>query len=317
MKISAALIHKIAFVSLFITAFAGVVCAQDVQPKPIPKQISGGILNGKATSLPKPEYPAAARAENASGQVGVQVLIDEDGNVVSAKATSGPANAALRSAAESAALQAKFSPTLLSGNPVKVSGVITYNFVANEGLDDGMDAFMAATVLFLFKDLAADPELFSKALEMDNGDLRSVLKEAASDPEFPGLEELAKLESTPAAKRVELLESVINAMSANLKAERSIWKFELGRGFSDVLSPMMREFISDGDPANMDEVRVKKGLKVMKQMLANSPNDIPVDVLAKLNSLAAFADRDDLLAEQSLAEFAARVESVFDSVSPN
>lgn len=96
------------------------------KPKPVPKQISGGVLNGKATSLPVPAYPAAARAIRASGSVSVQVLIDENGSVVSANAVSG--HALLRSAAVSAARRAKFSPTKLSGQPVKVSGVITYNF---------------------------------------------------------------------------------------------------------------------------------------------------------------------------------------------
>lgn len=97
------------------------------KPKPVPKQISGGVLNGKATSLPKPPYPPAARAVRASGAVSVQVLIDERGNVVSASAVSG--HPLLRQAAVSAARSAKFSPTQLSGQPVKVSGVITYNFV--------------------------------------------------------------------------------------------------------------------------------------------------------------------------------------------
>lgn len=95
--------------------------------KPIPKQISGGVLNGKATSLPKPPYPPAARAVRASGAVSVQVLIDENGNVVSASAVSG--HPLLRAAAVQAARGAKFSPTMLSGQAVKVSGVITYNFV--------------------------------------------------------------------------------------------------------------------------------------------------------------------------------------------
>jgi protein TonB len=97
------------------------------KPKPVPKQISGGVLNGKATSLPKPAYPPAARAVRASGAVSVQVLIDEKGNVVSASAVSG--HPLLRAAAVGAARNAKFSPTQLSGQPVKVSGVITYNFV--------------------------------------------------------------------------------------------------------------------------------------------------------------------------------------------
>ncbi len=92
-----------------------------------PKQISGGVLNGKATSLPKPPYPPAARAVRASGAVTVQVLIDESGHVVSASAVSG--HPLLRAAAVQAARGARFSPTQLSGQPVKVSGVITYNFV--------------------------------------------------------------------------------------------------------------------------------------------------------------------------------------------
>lgn len=96
-------------------------------PKPRPKQISGGVLNGKATSLPKPPYPPAARAVRASGAVSVQVLIDESGNVVSASAVSG--HPLLRAAAVQAARGARFSPTMLSGQAVKVSGVITYNFV--------------------------------------------------------------------------------------------------------------------------------------------------------------------------------------------
>jgi len=97
-------------------------------PKPkVPRQISGGVLNGKATSLPKPPYPPAARAVRASGAVSVQVLIDEGGSVVSASAVSG--HPLLRAAAVQAARGARFSPTMLSGQPVKVSGVITYNFV--------------------------------------------------------------------------------------------------------------------------------------------------------------------------------------------
>lgn len=100
---------------------------EDPPKPPVPKQISGGVLNGKATSLPKPPYPAAARAVRASGAVSVQVLISESGSVISASAVSG--HPLLRQAAESAARGARFSPTMLSGQAVKVSGIITYNFV--------------------------------------------------------------------------------------------------------------------------------------------------------------------------------------------
>jgi protein TonB len=100
----------------------------EVKPTPPRAPISGGVLNGKAISLPKPAYPPIARAAHASGTVVVQVLIDENGNVVSAHAVSG--HPLLQAAAVGAAKSARFSPTKLSGQPVKVTGVIQYNFVA-------------------------------------------------------------------------------------------------------------------------------------------------------------------------------------------
>lgn len=91
-------------------------------------KIVGGVLNGKALELPPPGYPPIARAAHASGTVKVQVLIDEQGNVVAAHAAEG--HPLLQAAAVAAARRARFSPTLLEGEPVRVTGVITYKFVA-------------------------------------------------------------------------------------------------------------------------------------------------------------------------------------------
>jgi len=85
--------------------------------------ISGGVLNSKAIYLPLPEVPPG----DVVGTVMVQVLVDEQGTVVSARAISGPAQ--LHQAAVNAARFARFSPTMLMGEPVKVSGTLTYNFV--------------------------------------------------------------------------------------------------------------------------------------------------------------------------------------------
>lgn len=95
-------------------------------PPPVPKRISKGVVNGQAISLPKPAYPAAARAVNAKGSVSVAIVISKSGSVISASAVSG--HPLLRQAAASAARRARFRPTLLSGQPVEVSGVIVYNF---------------------------------------------------------------------------------------------------------------------------------------------------------------------------------------------
>jgi len=93
----------------------------------IPNHINGGDISGKAISLPKPQYPREARAAGAAGAVSVQVLVGEDGEMISAQAIIGPP--LLHFAARSAACKAKFAPTQLQGNPVKVSGVLKYFFV--------------------------------------------------------------------------------------------------------------------------------------------------------------------------------------------
>ncbi len=100
----------------------------DKSPSDTGQGLSGGVLNGKALSLPRPTYPPAARAVRAAGPVLIQVIIDEDGTIYSATATSG--HPLLRQACRIAACEAKFAPTLLEGKPVKVQGVITYNYVA-------------------------------------------------------------------------------------------------------------------------------------------------------------------------------------------
>ena len=91
-----------------------------------PGPISSGVLNGKAKSLPVPHYPADARAARISGVVTVEVVIDETGEIFSAKPVSG--HALLQHAARMAACGAKFTSTRLMGQPVKVSGVIHYMF---------------------------------------------------------------------------------------------------------------------------------------------------------------------------------------------
>lgn len=90
------------------------------------RPVSGGVLNGRALSLPAPAYPDAARRMHATGTVTVEVVIDVNGRVISAKATSGPGM--LRDAAERAAMQARFTPALLTGQPVKITGTINYTF---------------------------------------------------------------------------------------------------------------------------------------------------------------------------------------------
>ncbi|MBA2738025.1 MAG: energy transducer TonB, partial [Pyrinomonadaceae bacterium] len=91
------------------------------------RPVNAGVLNGRAVNLPTPAYPAAAKAMRAAGRVMVQVTLDESGNVMSAKATSG--HPLLRQSAEAAARQSRFNPIRVNNQAVSATGILVYNFV--------------------------------------------------------------------------------------------------------------------------------------------------------------------------------------------
>jgi protein TonB len=114
-------------------ATAPVVRVEETAPLPTPVKppatlrVSLGVLVAKAISLPQPPYPPLAKQIRIQGPVTVQILVDEEGRVVTAQPVSG--HPTLLAAAKEAALRARFTPTKLSGVAVKVQGMITYNFI--------------------------------------------------------------------------------------------------------------------------------------------------------------------------------------------
>jgi TonB family protein len=105
--------------------------APDAPEKPSDKQKSKDKLEkGGLIEAPPPVYPEEAKKDKIEGLVTVAIVIGDDGNVISAKAKSGPE--ALHGAAEVAASKARFRPSTLNGKPVKVSGAMSYNFVLDK-----------------------------------------------------------------------------------------------------------------------------------------------------------------------------------------
>jgi periplasmic protein TonB len=96
-------------------------------PKTTTLRVSAPVILAKVVDLPKPLYPTIAKQARVQGPVNVQILVDETGRVVSAQAVKG--SPMLTQAAVDAARRARFTPTKLGDQPVKVQGVITYNFV--------------------------------------------------------------------------------------------------------------------------------------------------------------------------------------------
>jgi TonB family protein len=101
--------------------------SEDAQPEGVTIiRKSGGVLQGAAVKRVEPVYPPLAKANQVSGAVAVEIVIDEEGNVVSARAISG--HPLLMAAAVEAARQWQFTPATRSGVAVRVIGTLTFNF---------------------------------------------------------------------------------------------------------------------------------------------------------------------------------------------
>ena len=300
---------------LAIFVFASTAAAQTEKPKQLPKTISAGVVNGKAISLPKPVYPDDARRLRIAGVVAVKVVIDENGMVVSAEAVSGPENASLRQAAEAAAMQAKFSPTLLSGQPVKVSGVITYNFVGKTN-EEILRIMGIATVLTIGRELASDLDKFK--IIFDEPDM---FKDAPAEfPEFAKVfSDLAGLEKMPNDKRTEALNGSLFSIRAKLN-ESDKWQFEVGQNFGELMGQLMLTMNYGGGAsefAKLDESALKLKLNKIKQLLLSAPPDFPADVMEKFKDLTSLAARDNLVSPKNMAEFAQKLIALFETISLN
>lgn len=99
---------------------------QSAPQRPGPPVTVGDLARRVDRQLPKPEYPPAAAAQRVGGKVIVQLVVDETGNVVSAKGVKG--DPLLMDAAIKAASRAHFNPLIINGQPTRMTGQIVYDF---------------------------------------------------------------------------------------------------------------------------------------------------------------------------------------------
>ena len=279
----------------------------------VPKTINGGVLNSKSTQLVKPPYPAAAKAVNASGAVNVQVTIDEEGNVIAASAVSG--HPLLRAASVEAAQASKFSPTLLSGQPVKVTGIIVYNFVTDMSLTqigfaigtatgNYNASFPANTIRFSLPGDWTDARQFAESLVNKQNFERTEQTKASITAERQNSEAVKHSEAaktgeprrgvvTVAGDRVEpievkeryelLLGSLSEAIKNHLSgSEAEKWRFALAVAAGKTHAQIE------------DDVKLRQNLADRKRFITNAPPNASSDLLAELQKIAVLDDDSEL-----------------------
>jgi TonB family protein len=282
----------------------------------IQKPISGGVLNGKAIVLPKPVYPAAALAVRSSGTVEVQVLIDEAGKVVSAEAVSGPP--LLRGAAVAAARGASFAPTRLSGQLVKVSGIITYNFVDDTPLaapagggiippEDKDSAWIIGAVMSIIR--SDDPEMM-EAMTDGKGPLK-FLTELGSDLPVELKDDKqwfdALANASPGERPVAAIK-LFEAIKAHLTEEQK-WQAEVGVHVGNLMIEMKRVLRSGASDAS----KLNSYLQSIR-LLVKPPAETSPELVTKFKNIGAFADSPDLLSRPKIAALWKTVEILINSI---
>jgi hypothetical protein len=220
-------------------------CSAEARTKPSKnvRTISGGVLNGKALSLPKPSYPAAGTAVNAHGAVTVSVTIDERGCVTDAEAKSG--NPLLIAGSVAAARASVFAPVLLSGEPVRVTGVIVYNYISDRmnWLELGYES--------------DNISLLIDALPAGHENVRRKLKSART---------------APWDQRAEVLASALDDLKDQIKSDtKSAWLFRLGQLLADFKNGSR---LPEGEPA-----------RALKEHLANMPPTTSYRVYSEVTEL--------------------------------
>jgi TonB family protein len=299
-------------VSIFLLG-AQIISAQTQQMQV--KKISGGVLNGKALTLAKPAYPAAARAVEAEGSVNVQVSINESGDVVSAEAISG--HPLLRAAAVNAARESKFAPTQLSGQPVTVTGIIVYNFVADKApswLKVGFDlasaqhapSLMGLNTNSIGKIFPADWTTEKEQLEklsdfkqaeapnaVDGRKISETMEKRADGTTVKKMiiEQRFNPDAQPGSEQVAVSQSLIASLQSRLGGdELSLWKFNTGVSLS--LASSKLRFTNERQSV----------LDSLRGQIQSAPEKVSPEFLAELQKALTFLEKPNPTQEDR-AEF--------------
>ena len=255
------------------------------------KTISGGVLNGKAVNLVKPSYPAAAKAVRASGTVNVQVTIDENGNVISAAAVSG--HPLLRAASVQAARQSKFSPTILQGQAVKVTGIIVYNFALPKETKNSVNLIPMGLAMFLtaLKEIPTDEETSQILRELGN-ELPAGMKD-----EKAKFDKLARAKS--ASEKSRIVDEIIASMRKDLTGTDA-WMVDFGKQWGSAIGEAFKVTQSN---YSKDRQNFIKGLQGMNWLLESPPKDISEDVLDKIRAISSYNDETDAISPEFISDF--------------
>jgi|GEM_PF-3313119 len=234
-----------------------------------PPRISVPDINGRAISLVKPAFPETAVAAQADGSgVSLKVVVDENGDVVSAQCSLN-CHPMLKDAAELAAATSKFRPLIKDGLAVRYEGILLYTFVV-----DRIDWFRFGTAL-------------ESTRQFDNISLGPVAqmlstKFASEKTRLLDLDEKGvELET-----RWKVIREIESALKKKLK-DGDLWRFEIAMALRRITFWTMA-----GGKTN--RVELQSAIDELPRVIAAAPDDIPEKTIQALGVVAKYRVPADL-----------------------
>lgn len=238
-------------------------------------------INGMALTLVKPAFPETAVAMGADGDgVSLKVVVDENGNVVSA-VCSLSCHPMLKDAAELAALQSKFKPLKKDGKAIKYQGNLLYTFVVNR-----VDWFRFGTAL-------------ESTRQFDNislGPVGQILSSEYADEKTKLLSLDAK--GVDYDTRQKVIEEVASSMRSKLKG-MDLWRFNLALALRRITF-----WPQAGGP--VDRIELQQAIDGLVPVISAAPDGVSEGLIKELTSISKYrvpAEISERDLRQAIANF--------------
>lgn len=254
-----------------IIALATLIVAHGQETGEKERVYSAPDINGRATLLIQPEIPGDVTLKIDGNTLIVKIVVDTNGNVISAKcALECPK--AVAGAAEAAALASKFRPLIIGGQAVKYDGTLMYTIAVEK-----VNWFRFATALhstYIFDNLSLGP-------------VAAMLTNEFAD-------EKTKLQNLDYGVELAFRWKTINAVKDSIKAKlkgSDVWRFDLGFALREVSAP----FQSD---KKLDLSEVQAAISNLAKFVESPPSDAPPAAVENLRTLSTYKINPAMTAQE-------------------